>query len=139
MTIPELKELNEQIPSMDCTALQCALRGTVSQLTEILSAMETSSEAQKEMLRQFQEMKETCKTQKREIDRLNRLVNRLSGQLCIEKHTIFGRKTEQADDVTHSVLSGAVPEDPVSDTQHADETAAPDTDASAPVQRKRKS
>lgn len=79
MTIPELKELNEQIPSMDCTALQCALRGTVSQLTEILSAMETSSEAQKEMLRQFQEMKETCKTQKREIDRLNRLVNRLSG------------------------------------------------------------
>lgn len=85
MTIPELKELNEQIPSMDCTALQCALRETVSQLTEILSAMETSSEAQKEMLRQFQEMKETCKTQKHEIDRLNRLVNRLSGQLCIEK------------------------------------------------------
>jgi chromosome segregation ATPase len=139
MTIPELKELNEQIPSMDCTALQCALRETVSQLTEILSAMETSSEAQKEMLRQFQEMKETCKTQKHEIDRLNRLVNRLSGQLCIEKNTIFGRKTEQADDVTHSVLSGAVPEDPVSDTQHADETEAPDPDASAPVQRKRKS
>lgn len=139
MTIPELKELNEQIPSMDCTALQCALRETVSQLTEILSAMETSSEAQKEMLRQFQEMKETCKTQKHEIDRLNRLVNRLSGQLCIEKNTIFGKKTEQADDVTHSVLSGAVPEDPVSDTQHADETEAPDPDASAPVQRKRKS
>ena len=35
MTIPELKELNEQIPSMDCTALQCALRETVSQLTEM--------------------------------------------------------------------------------------------------------
>lgn len=32
-----------------------------------------------------------------------------------------------------------MPEDPVSDTQHADETEAPDPDASAPVQRKRKS
>ncbi len=140
MTIPELKELNEKIPSMERTALQCALREVVSQLTEILSAMETSSEAQEEMLRQFQEMKETCKTQKREIDRLNRLVDRLSGQLCIEKNTIFGRKTEQAADVTHSVLSGAEPEDPVSDTdtQHADKTEASDPEASAPIQRNRK-
>ena len=42
MTIPELKELNEQIPSMDCTALQCALRETVSQLTEMGTILATA-------------------------------------------------------------------------------------------------
>lgn len=106
MTIPELRKLNERSGSMDRAELQHALSAIISELTETLSAMEISTEAQGEMLRQFNELRETCKTQKNEIDRLNKLVRKLSGQLCLERNTLFGRKTEQAADITHDVLSG---------------------------------
>lgn len=70
MTSSELNELNRKLPELKKPELNCALRNVIASHLEVLAILDGHEEAEKNMTRDYQTMKELSETLKRENERL---------------------------------------------------------------------
>ena len=112
MTSSELNELNRKLPELKKPELNCALRNVIASHLEVLAILDGHEEAEKNMTRDYQTMKELSETLKRENERLSGLLQKCTEQLQMRNNDLFGRGTEKLSEIAQEE---EIAEDPLAE------------------------